>query len=408
MLAMAKLEENEKRDLLRFKNELISELNAILAYWEKYTVDDQQGGFYGSVNNDNIPVGMAPRGIVLYSRILWTFSAAYRFTRKESHLVMATRAFNYILQHFMDHEYGGVWWSLDHEGKMLDGRKQIYGLAFCIYGLSEYYKVTHEEAVIYQAKQLFEKIEQYSLDREQGGYIEAFNRSWKPMQDLRLSEKDDNEKKTMNTHLHIIEAYVNLYSVWPDKLLRERIINLLELFNSRIVNKETYHLNLFMNEDWEVKSSLQSYGHDIEAAWLLQECAEIAGDKLYIDHFRKLAKKLADAAAEGLDNDGGLWYEYVPDQRELIREKHWWPQAEAMIGFFNAWQLTGEKKYLNHALKSWEFIKTYIKDNKNGEWYWGVYADYSVIQKDKAGFWKCPYHNGRACLELIRRIGQEG
>jgi mannobiose 2-epimerase len=404
---MAKLDETQKRDLLRLKNELTGELNAILDYWEKFTVDEQHGGFYGSVNNDNAPDALAPKGIVLNSRILWAFSAACQLTKKESHLAMATRAFTYILHHFTDQQHGGVFWSVDFEGKMLDGRKQIYGLAFCIYGLAEYYRVTHEEAVLYQAKQLFEQVELYSLDKKEGGYIEAFARNWKPVLDLRLSEKDDNVKKTMNTHLHIVEAYVNLYSVWPNKFLRERIINLLELFNRYIINKTTHHLNLFMDEDWEVRSSLQSYGHDIEAAWLLQECAEVADDKIYIDHYTKLAATLADAAAEGLDSDGGLWYEYLPEKKELIREKHSWPQAEAMIGFFNAWQLTGDKKYFNYTLNSWEFIKKHIKDSRNGEWFWGVYGDYSVMQKDKAGFWKCPYHNSRACLELIRRIGKQ-
>lgn len=390
--------------LMDFKEELVAELNSILDYWEKYTVDKQLGGFYGSVSNDNTPDPSAPKGVVLYSRILWAFSAAYRFTGKEEHLAMATRAFDYILVHFIDHQYGGVYWSLDASGQILEGRKQIYGLAFCIYGLSEYYRASNDNAALHHARLLFEKIEEHSHDKVQGGYIEAFSRQWKPLNNMRLSEKDDNEKKTMNTHLHIIEAYTNLYSLWPDGKLRERIINLLEIFSRHIINKHTGHLNLFMDEDWRVKSTLQSYGHDIEAAWLLQECADIMGYELYADHYKKLAVQLADAAAEGLDSDGGLWYEYEPATKELIREKHSWPQAEAIVGFFNAWQLTGDTKYLDRSIRSWEFIKAHIRDHNKGEWFWGVYEDYAVIQKDKAGFWKCPYHNSRACLEIIKRI----
>jgi mannobiose 2-epimerase len=208
----------------------------------------------------------------------------------------------------------------------------------------------------------------------------------------------------MNTHLHIIEAYANLYSVWKDKKLEERIIALLGLFDSHFINKNNYHLNLFMDDDWNVRSSLQSFGHDIEAAWLLLECAEVIENKFYIDLYKNLSVKLTDAAAAGLDNDGGLWYEYDPAIEHWIKEKHSWPQAEAMVGFFNAWQLTKEDNYLQHSINSFEFIKNNIQDSSKGEWFWGRNEDGSVMQKEKAGFWKCPYHSGRACMELSKRI----
>lgn len=392
-----------EQSLMHYKNYMNEELDSILTYWENYALDHKQGGFYGSINNDNIPDETAPKGIVLNSRILWTFSAAYSFTKNASHLQLATRAFDYILYHFVDEEYGGVYWSVNSNGKMLDGKKQIYGLAFCIYGCAEFYKVTKDPEALRLANDLFEMIE-HSRDTEKGGYIEAFSREWQPLADLRLSEKDDNERKTMNTHLHIIEAYANLYVVSPTNTIRERIIDLLEIFDGYIINKTTHHLNLFMDDDWNVRSSLRSFGHDIEAAWLLLECAEIINYTLYIDRFKQLSIDLADAASEGLDTDGGLWYEYEPQENKLIKEKHSWPQAEAMIGFLNAYQLTGEEKYLDHSLNSWKFISDHIRNNENGEWYWGVYDDYTIMNKEKAGFWKCPYHNSRACMEVIRRI----
>lgn len=400
------IQEAEQEVLMRYKAAVTDELHSILAYWEKYTVDQQYGGFFGSVNTDNIPDLTAPKGVVLNSRILWTFSTACLHTRNANYLTLATRAFEYILDHFIDREHGGVFWSVTHEGKIQEDRKQIYGLAFCIYGLSAYYKLTNNQRALETAIQLFELVEQYSLDKQKGGYIEALTRDWKPLQDLRLSEKDDNEKKTMNTHLHIIEAYASLYIVWPDKKLKEKIINLLVIFDNYIINKESYHLNLFMDDDWTVKSTLQSYGHDIEAAWLLQECAEATGSDTYIRYFRELGVKIAYAVAEGLDTDGGLWYEYEPVTDHLVKEKHSWPQAEAMVGFFNAWQMSGEKEYLDHSIKSWEFIRNHIKDQEKGEWFWGVYADYRVMQKDKAGFWKCPYHSSRACMEIMKRAEQ--
>ena len=387
-----------------YKKEVDKELRSILDWWKHHAIDKKRGGFYGSVNNGNTPDATAPKGVVLTSRVLWAFSAAYSYTNDPGDLLMATRAWEYLRDHFIDRRYGGVFWSVDPVGEIHDDRKQIYGLAFCLYGLVEYYKIIEEEVVLTEAKKLCNYIEQFSWDKVKGGYIEAFTREWKMVDDLRLSEKDDNEKKTMNTHLHVIEAYANLYQVWPDPALRARIIEILDMFNRVIMNKKTLHLDLFMDENWKIKSTLQSYGHDIEAAWLLQECAEIAEEPLYVDHFRKLAISLADAAAEGIDKDGGLWYEYEPVSKHLIKEKHSWPQAEAMVGFFNAWQVTGNKKYLNYSLQCWNFIKQHIRDKKKGEWFWGVNKDYSPMEKEKAGFWKCPYHNTRACLEIIRGL----
>ena len=207
--------------------------------------------------------------------------------------------------------------------------------------------------------------------------------------------------------MHIIEAYTNLYSVAPNELLRDGIKHLLDLFDQHFIDHETYHLRLFMDESWRTKSSLISYGHDIEAAWLLLDCANKIGNAGYISRYRELSVKIADAAADGLDHDGGLWYECDMATREWTREKHSWPQAEAMVGFLNAWQMTGHEKYLHYSSSAWDFVKDHIRDNDKGEWFWGVNADYSIMQKDKAGFWKCPYHNARACIELMKRLNTQ-
>lgn len=321
-----------------------------------------------------------------------------------NHYKTAQRAYDYILGYFIDKEYGGVYWAVDANGNMRDGRKQIYGLAFCIYGLAEYYKISNEQQSLDTAIDLYNCIELYSFDKNKNGYIEAFTREWAAISDLRLSEKDNNERKTMNTHLHIVEAYANLYAVWPDAGLKEKTSNLLFLFDRYFVNSANHHLNLFFDDDWQLKSSLQSYGHDIEAAWLLLQCAEIIEEEKWIDQFRQYAVPVTEAATEGLDADGGLWYEYEPDGDQLIHEKHSWPQAEAMIGFYNAYQLTEKEKYLQMSLRSWEFVKKHIKDKENGEWFWGVNGDYTIMPKEKTGFWKCPYHNSRACIELVKRI----
>ncbi len=390
-------------NLQNLKTELEQELQSILSYWMK-TIDEKNGGFAGQIDYNNNTNNEAEKGSVLNARLLWAFSAAYKISKNEEHLNTAKRAFEYIREHFYDTEFGGVFWSVNYDGTSKDTKNQIYALAFVIYGLSEYYSVTQDKKVLELAISLYAKIQKYSYDSSKGGYLEAFTRDWQPIDDLRLSEKDANEKKTMNTHLHIVEGFANLYTVWKDESLRKVIIELLETIEKYFINTETGHLRLFFDENWIEKKDVISYGHDIEAAWLLLQCAEIVEDEALIANYKKHALQIAEATKEGIDEDGGLWYEYDPETNELMAEKHWWPQAELMIGYFTAWQLSEKQEYLDIVFKNWDFIQKYIIDKENGEWFWGVISDYSKMKKDKAGFWKCPYHNGRACIELIHRI----
>ena len=386
------------------KNKAKTELINILDYWLKNTIDKENGGFIGEINHQNVINNNSEKGAVLNARILWSFSAAYAVEKNPEYLKTAKRAFQYIKDYFFDKEFGGIFWSLQADGKPKDTKNQIYAIAFVIYGLSEFYKIFKNEDALELAQSLFYKIELYSKDYKNKGYLEAFTRDWQEIEDLRLSEKDANEKKTMNTHLHIVEAYANLYTIWPNPKLKDSIKEILEVIALYFINKYTWHLKLFFDENWKEKEDVISYGHDIEAAWLLQWCAEAIEDEVLIKNYQKYAVAFADATKEGLDADGGLWYEYEPKEQKLIAEKHWWPQAELWIGMINAWQLTQNEEFLEITEKNFEFVEKYIIDHKNGEWIWGVYADYSPILKDKAGFWKCPYHNSRACIELIKRL----
>ena len=386
------------------KNKAKTELINILDYWLKNTIDKENGGFIGEINHQNVINNNSEKGAVLNARILWSFSAAYAVEKNPEYLKTAKRAFQYIKDYFFDKEFGGIFWSLQADGKPKDTKNQIYAIAFVIYGLSEFYKIFKNEDALELAQSLFYKIELYSKDYKNKGYLEAFTRDWQEIEDLRLSEKDANEKKTMNTHLHIVEAYANLYLIWPNPKLKDSIKEILEVIALYFINKYTWHLKLFFDENWKEKEDVISYGHDIEAAWLLQWCAEAIEDEVLIKNYQKYAVAFADATKEGLDADGGLWYEYEPKEQKLIAEKHWWPQAELWIGMINAWQLSKNDEFLEITEKNFEFVEKYIIDHKNGEWIWGVYADYSPILKDKAGFWKCPYHNSRACIELIKRL----
>ncbi|WP_343695135.1 AGE family epimerase/isomerase [Flavobacterium sp.] len=390
--------------LKQLKSELKTELDSIFNYWTKHTIDNENEGFIGQIDFNDHVIANAEKGSVLNARILWSFSSAYQITKKENHKQIAERAFEYLSKYFYDPEFGGIFWSINAYKTPKDTKNQIYALAFAIYGLTEYYAISKDEKALEISKNLYFKIQEHSYDPVNKGYLEAFTRDWQPIEDLRLSDKDANEKKTMNTHLHIIEAYANLYKVWKDETLRKNSIELLETIEKYFINTETGHLSLFFDENWIEKPDVISYGHDIEAAWLLLQCAEVLEDENLIANYKKHAVQMTEVTKEGLDSDGGLWYEFDPEKNELIAEKHWWVQAEALIGFYNAYQLTGNEEYLEIVFKNWKFIQKHILDLKNGEWFWGVYRDYSLIEKDKAGFWKCPYHNSRACMELIQRI----
>jgi mannobiose 2-epimerase len=393
------------KDLLqKYRTEQEEALSNILQYWTRYTRDHTNGGFYGRIDHTDRVHPQAPKGSVLNARILWSFAAAYNYSGNSDYLDFAARAYEYMINHFLDKEMGGVYWTVDYTGQPLDTKKQIYALAFALYGLSEFAKASDNHAAKQHAISLYHAIEKHSHDTIQGGYIEAFTRDWQPLNDLRLSDKDANEPKSMNTHLHVLEAYTNLYTVWPSPGLKENIRALIRLFIDHIIDKEGKHLILFFDDHWQPRSGVVSYGHDIEAAWLVGEAAEAIRDNELAEEVKKFSIQLAHATLKGVDTDGGLWYELDAIENHLVKQKHWWPQGEAMVGFFNAWQITTDYRFLKQSFKSWEFVKNHILDKNGGEWVWGVNENYSIMEnEDKVGLWKCPYHNSRACIEVIKR-----
>lgn len=378
----------------------------ILPFWETKMVDENNGGFLGRIDGESKPHHTADKGVILNTRILWTFSRAYAFTGKENYKIMADRAYQYIHTKFIDHQAGGVFWMLDYKGTPTDTKKQIYAQAFAIYAYAEYYKITKNEEVLQSAIALFDLVEKHSFDTLENGYLEAFNEKWGTLDDLRLSEKDTNAAKTMNTHLHILEAYTNLYEVWPEKSLKKQLTNLVLLFKDKFIN-ENHHFLLFFNEAWQLQSEEISFGHDIEGSWLLMEAAEAINEPDLIASIKDVCLKMVDASLEGMDSDGGLMNEANPDGL-TDTDKHWWPQAEALVGLFNAWELTNDQQYLDHITSIWSFIQTYLKDAANGEWHWKVSKNHlNDFAEDKAGPWKCPYHNSRALIELLSRISKQ-
>lgn len=375
----------------------------ILPFW-LHTADPERGGFCGRITGEGVPQPDAPRASVLYMRLLWTFAAASRVLGDPACREAARKAREYIERHFIDPQYGGVYWSVDAQGAPLDPKKQIYSQGFAIYGMSELCRATGDARALECAKALFESVEAHAHDDRFGGYWEALGRDWSEIGDVRLSDKDANERKSMNTHLHILEPYTNLYRVWKDPRLAARIRELIELFCTRIVDPRTGHFNLFFGDDWEVRSSAVSYGHDIEGSWLLHEAALELGDKALLRRVEPVVRRLAAAADEGRQPDGSLICESDPKRGTEERDRHWWPQAESVIGHLNLFEHFGDGEALQHAVEAWQYIDRQIIDHEGGEWFWSRRADGSPNRDDdKAGPWKCPYHNSRMCLEVIER-----
>lgn len=376
----------------------------ILRFWLTRMADKERGGFYGRCNGHNHIVPDAPKGAILNARILWTFSAAYRVLGHPEYLEAATRAKDYFLSHFIDHDFGGVYWSLDAGGNPLDDKKQTYAIAFAIYGLSEYARTTGDTEAKQWAISLYKDIEGHAYDDHNNGYVEALTRQWDHIADMRLSDKDENGSRTMNTHLHVIEAYTNLLRIWPDEELRRQTHNLLNIFLVHIVNPHTHHLDLFFDDNWQGKRNIQSYGHDIEASWLLHETASVLGENDFLCRVESEVKAIARAADEGLQTDGAMIYEYWTDSGLTDTQRQWWVECECVVGHINLFAHFKDQRNLDIALRCWQYIKTHLVDYEQGEWFWGCDADgLPDTVNDKAGFWKCPYHNSRMCLEIIQR-----
>ena len=391
-------------DLLKEEMQAVLTDN-ILAYWIDKMVDPTHGGFYGRITGEDVLMPEAEKGAILNARILWTFSAAYRILKREEYLEAATRAKRYLIEHFYDTQFGGIYWSVDYLGNPIDTKKQIYALGFAIYGLSEYHRATGDAEALTYAIHLFESIETHSFDKDKNGYYEAFTREWGEIADMRLSEKDANERKTMNTHLHILEPYTNLYRVWKDDKLKKQLRNLIEIFIDKILNKETAHLELFFDDDWESKYNIVSYGHDIEASWLIHEAALELGDEELLKRVEPLVVRIADAASEGYTPHEGMIYEKNLDNGHVDADRHWWVQAESVVGYLNIYQHFGKEDAFDKAVDCWTYIQKHLLDKEHGEWFWSIRADGTINRvDDKAGFWKCPYHNGRMCMEVIERF----
>jgi mannobiose 2-epimerase len=390
--------------LAGLRDEAARELTGnILPFWGGVAVDLEYGGFRGLIRNDLSCDPQAPKGVIQNSRILWTFSQAHRLLGAPGYRTLADRAYEALVRHFWDRDFGGLFWMVEHTGQPRDTKKVTYAQAFGIYGFAEHFRATGHAASLEYAIVLYRLLEEHCRDPHHEGYTEGTPRDWTfdPAMILDVVQAP----KSMNTHLHVLEAYTNLLRAWDDAGLRTRLRTLIRLLLDQIVDCATGHFKLHFDMAWNQVDDHISCGHDIEGSWLLVEAAEVLGDAVLLAEVRAVAVQMAQAVwEEGIDGDGGLFNETVP-HGVVDDNKDWWPQAEAVVGFLNAYELTGGPHFLDAALASWRFIQQHIVDHENGEWFWGVTrTGEPLTHRAKSGPWKAPYHNGRACMEIVQRV----
>jgi mannobiose 2-epimerase len=387
---------------------LDKECHQIASWWMNNALDNEYGGFVGEIDFTGGLVPKANKGIILNTRILWFFSEAATHFNDANYRRVADRAFEYLIAHFDDKKLGGVVWELDHQGSCVNGKKQTYAQAFAIYGLAAYFRLSQNQTALNKAMEYFELIERFAIDPQFGGYLEAFDQDWTALDDVRLSEKDLNSPKSMNTHIHILEAYTCLLRVAREPKVKDALNNLLQIIFSKILNPSTYHLYLFQDMSWHDQSTSISYGHDIECSWLLWDALDALGDAKLKAKYRSTVIKMAEVCLAQSIGDLGQ----VCDQLTLVdNKKHfesfWWVQAEALVGFLNAFNLTGEPAYIAACEKIWLFTQEQHIDYEHGEWHWTAVRDQNPAEPIyKVGFWKGPYHNGRAMMEAAVLLRQ--
>jgi cellobiose epimerase len=382
------------------------ELSSIAEWWIANVADARNGGFIGEIDARNVPRPEANRGGILYGRILWFFSEAASFTGHEKYRQLAGSAYDYLTTFFWDREHDGIYWEIDYRGRPVSDRKHVYAQAFAIYGLCAYYKLTGDAGALSKAARLYTILESVAYDPENEGYIEAFNRDWGRADDFRLSPDEPNSPRSMNAHLHILEAYTALYKVAPDAGKKSSLRRIVDCFMKYFVNPENFHLRIFLDQGWHDVSTKYSYGHELEFSWLLWEAAETLGDKKLAAMLEPVVINMArNCLTEGVDQHGRLLDGYDLQAGQQLDHSPWWVQAEALVGFLNAYAMTGEAQYFTAFERVWVYIKKYQMDKNKGEWHW-----LSTLDQDKnynaykAGFWKCPYHNGRAMMEVCKRL----
>lgn len=375
----------------------------IIPFWNRM-VDNENGGFYGYADPDGNPDKNSIKGCILNSRILWFYSAAYQLLEKQGLLEKADYAYAFLSEHFYDSRYGGAFWSVKADGTPEDTTKHTYNQAFAIYALSVYYQASRKKEALNLAYSLYHVIESSCRDAE--GYFEAFSRDFSPVSNEKLSENGVMAERTMNTLLHVLEAYTELYRADQFYAIGDSIRDILRIFKFKVYDSDKEICRVFFDKSYHSLIELESYGHDIEASWLIDRACQVLEDKAYYAEMLPVIEQLADGALKnGMDTENQAMNNEC-ENGTVNAKKVWWVQAEAVTGFYNAYQNQPDRtEYLKVSENVWDYIQKYIIDPKTGEWIEDISPDNTVKSGQALAHpWKCPYHNGRMCIEMVRRL----
>ncbi len=374
----------------------------IIPFWKNLR-DDEYGGYYGLLDHDLKLDKKAVKGCILNNRITWFFSNAYTYLKDEALLDEARHGYEFLRDYCMDKENGGVYWSMTYDGKKEDTTKHTYNQAFCIYALASYYEASGDKEALDMAYGLFKIIEEKCTDDL--GYMEAFNERFEICDNDKLSENGVMADKTMNTLLHVFEAYTELYRVDHNAKVADKLKWMLDVFADKIYDPEKHRQEVFFDREYNSLIDLYSYGHDIETSWLIDRGLEVLGDQAYNNKLQPITMDLADNVKKTAFDGRSLANEC--DKGVVNTDRIWWVQAETLIGFINAYQKAPERKdFLEAARCEWQFIRDFVIDKREGsEWFYAIGPDGEEDKQRRAIVepWKCPYHNGRMCLEVLKR-----
>ena len=384
-----------------FADEIKNHLTENLIPFWKGLIDRDFGGYYGFSDFDHTVNEKYEKGCILNSRILWFFSSCAELTDDKDCIGYAGHAYDFLKSAYLDRKNGGVYWSVTYDGDPLDTTKHTYCQAFAIYALAAYYKVSADEESLGIANDLVKIIEQKCRDKY--GYLEAFNVDFTPASNEKLSENGVMAERTMNTLLHVYEAYTGLYEVTKSDYIADRLREMLTIFKDKMYNPEKHRQEVFFDRNYTPLLDLISYGHDIETAWLIDRGIEVLDDDELKAAYGDITCDLADNILHNAFDGNSLAQEC--EAGVVNEDRVWWVQAEAVNGFINEYLKDPSKtEYKDAAVAQWEYIKKNFIYKDGGEWYNQLdksgkpYGNMPVV-----GPWKCPYHNGRMCLEIIRR-----
>lgn len=396
----------------------------VIDFWYPRSIDDEHGGFILSYDDEGAFAGNDAKMIVTQARMTWFFA---RLTRTDvvdgDYTDAADHGFAFLRDAMWDDDHGGFYWEVDRRGTVRKPRKHLYGQAFGLYALAEYYRVTGNEQALDLAGDLFEVIDDVAKDHQNGGYHEYFEPDWEQVTEgttyLATIEPDWSPKesgesvldptlKLMNTHLHLLEAFTTYYRVTGDETVRERLHELLTILTNTVVRKDRPACTDKYDPDWTPKLDdadfrVVSYGHDVENVWLTMEASEALDVPTRL--FADLYDGLFDYSLEyGYDDQNGGFYFFGPlGEHATNRIKAWWVQAEAMTSALRMYEATGEDVYRNVFEETYDFIEQYHVDETHGEWHSGVDETLEPVGR-KGAEYKGAYHDGRALIECIETL----